>query len=133
MSRPQKIHPPIKGDLNSILAAVADGGGMERKPRPIIILHIDSEIAEELRMSVPNGVSVSVQEKFARSASPKVYADAVITFTRDISVSLLAGWLYGKIKNENTCQIKQGGNDIQNSQHAISRAVKSEIEIGRND
>jgi hypothetical protein len=27
MSRPQKIHPPLKGDFSEILAAVAMGGG----------------------------------------------------------------------------------------------------------
>jgi hypothetical protein len=27
MSRPQKVHPPIKGNFNNILAAVAMGSG----------------------------------------------------------------------------------------------------------
>lgn len=31
MSRPQKIHKPIKGDFNSILGAVAMGSGMGRR------------------------------------------------------------------------------------------------------
>jgi hypothetical protein len=31
MSRPQKIHPPIKGDFNSILAAVATGSGTGKR------------------------------------------------------------------------------------------------------
>lgn len=31
MSRPQKIHLPIKGDFNNILAAIAMGGGAGKK------------------------------------------------------------------------------------------------------
>lgn len=31
MSRPQKIHPPLKGDFNSILSAVAMGKGKGKK------------------------------------------------------------------------------------------------------
>jgi hypothetical protein len=31
MSRPQKIHPPLKGDFNSILAAVAMGTGKGKR------------------------------------------------------------------------------------------------------
>jgi hypothetical protein len=31
MSRPRKIHPPIKGDFNSVLGAVAMGSGKGKK------------------------------------------------------------------------------------------------------
>ena len=31
MSRPQKIHPPLKGDFNSILTAVALGSGKGKR------------------------------------------------------------------------------------------------------
>jgi hypothetical protein len=31
MSRPQKLHKPLKGDFNSILAAVAMGHGTSKK------------------------------------------------------------------------------------------------------
>jgi hypothetical protein len=32
MSRPQKIHPPLKGGFANILMAVADGSGVSKKP-----------------------------------------------------------------------------------------------------
>ena len=37
MSRPQKIHPPIKLDFNSVLGAVAKGQGNAKRVAPKLV------------------------------------------------------------------------------------------------
>ena len=34
MSRPKKIHPPIKGGFMNIINAIADGKGVTKTPKP---------------------------------------------------------------------------------------------------
>jgi len=34
MSRPKKIHPPIKGGFMNIINAIADGKGITKSPPP---------------------------------------------------------------------------------------------------
>jgi hypothetical protein len=35
MSRPQKMHKPLKGDFFDIIKAVADGKGVKQLPKPL--------------------------------------------------------------------------------------------------